>query len=77
MKKVVYVCVDECYPTGRACHVFTEEEDAKEWCLEQYRHRYGKFWNEEAKEFESEQAFIEYLTSGEAYPFTFHDVDCD
>lgn len=77
MKKVIYICTDECCPTTRVCHAFTEEEDAQEWCLEQYRHRYGKDWDKEASEFETEQAFIEYLISGEAWPYGYYDVDCD
>ena len=78
MKRVVYVCVDNSYITTRVCHVFFEEEDAQEWCLERYRNRYGEDWKKEVEDFGGdEKAFIEYLTSGEAWPYTFHDIDCD
>ena len=76
--KIVYVCVNDARQVSEICHVFTKEQDAKDWCLEQYRLRYKENWNKEVEEFGgTEEAFIEYLTSGEAWPFTFHDVDCD
>ena len=78
MKKVVFVCVNNARAWTEICHVFEKEQDAKNWCLEQYRHRYREDWDKEVKEYGgTEENFIEYLTSGEAWPFTYHDIDCD
>lgn len=82
MKKVVYVCVDDVRFRNHICHAFSEEEDAQNWCLEQYRNRYGEDWVKLVDEYGTEKygtenGFIGYLTSGNAWPYTYYDVDCN
>lgn len=78
MSKVVYVCINDTRQTPEICHVFTKEQDAKDWCLGQYRLRYMANWDVKVKEHgETEEDFIQYLTSGEVWPYGYHDVNYD